>query len=210
MDELKENDPLTITSESLNSSTTTTSTWLSKLMEYDRHYSLKIYEFNGGIIFDSLILIPSILFGHYLIFIIIILFTFIFKSFLYPLLSLIIGILTFIIKNMTRKKRPNTIETTYLINYNCVYIDKFLDQTDYAFPSGDTAQSTLFALYLSYFKNLTYYWMVIIIIVGFSRIYNGKHYISDVIVGALLAVIITIQGCSYNIITDSVEFDNIF
>lgn len=93
-----------------------------------------------------------------------------------------------IIKNFTRIPRP------FARGISCVRVDT---ATGYAFPSGHTqmfsAWSTLFAIK---YKKL---WLSIltgtlIALVGFSRLYLGAHYPSDVVMGIILGAGISFLG----------------
>lgn len=60
----------------------------------------------------------------------------------------------------------------------------------FSFPSGHTAGAYLIASMLFYFFSLV--WIPVLIwatLVGFSRVYNGVHYPSDVLSGAILGII---------------------
>lgn len=87
---------------------------------------------------------------------------------------------TTLLKNVVKRDRPyNT--------YTGIYPDQL--ETDYAFPSGHT--STAFATATS-LALTTKKWYVTVPAfawsagVGYSRIYMGQHYPSDVIMGALV------------------------
>jgi undecaprenyl-diphosphatase len=87
---------------------------------------------------------------------------------------------TTLLKNVVKRDRPyNT--------YTGIYPDQL--ETDYAFPSGHT--STAFATATS-IALTTKKWYVTVPAfawsagVGYSRIYMGQHYPSDVIMGALV------------------------
>ncbi len=87
---------------------------------------------------------------------------------------------TTLLKNVVKRDRPyNT--------YTGIYPDQL--ETDYAFPSGHT--STAFATATS-LAITTKKWYVTVPAfawsagVGYSRIYMGQHYPSDVIMGALV------------------------
>lgn len=71
--------------------------------------------------------------------------------------------------------------------------------TDFSFPSGHTAQATSFFVALALVasrslptKTAVLVWLacgLVIVIVGYSRIYLKVHYISDVIAGAALGIV---------------------
>ena len=83
------------------------------------------------------------------------------------------------IKLYTTRRRPYQ---RYKIIENLVEpIDKF------SFPSGHTAAATVAAMVFSYaFSWIIPVAVLVVILIGFSRIYLGVHYLSDVIIGFLL------------------------
>lgn len=77
--------------------------------------------------------------------------------------------------------------------------------TGYSFPSGHTQNFATWSTVLS--LNVKKIWCGIltgafIILIAFSRIFLGVHYLSDVIVGAILGVLLAIIG---NIIFDKIK-----
>jgi len=88
----------------------------------------------------------------------------------------------FLIKHLFKRKRPFVLipEIDFLVKPP----DKF------SFPSGHTAAAFLMAFLAShFFPVVTFPAYLIASVIGFSRIYNGLHYPSDVLAGMLLGLI---------------------
>ncbi len=94
-------------------------------------------------------------------------------------------VLNFVLKNILQRPRP--------IEY------RIIDEVGYSFPSGHSMASMAFygfIIYLIYknVKNKYLKWFLITVLgiliasIGFSRIYLGVHYTSDVLAGFLLAI----------------------
>ena len=68
---------------------------------------------------------------------------------------------------------------------------------DYSFPSGHTGTSFAAAvvLFLSYPKKYSFWFLVLAFLIGFSRLYVGVHYPTDVLAGALIGTVIAV--CVY-------------
>ena len=69
--------------------------------------------------------------------------------------------------------------------------------TGYSFPSGHTQLFSTYSLSLAFY--LKKHWLIflssfLIILIGFSRLYLGAHYPSDVLTGAILGVLIAFIG----------------
>lgn len=111
------------------------------------------------------------------------------KNILYILIPVFTAVFVFIIKNIVQRLRPE-------INN--------VDISGYSFPSGHSNMAFTIAT-LSMFlilqnNNLKIYIKHILIIliyilavmIGFSRIYLTAHYFSDVLIGGIIGIIITI------------------
>ncbi|MBI5058362.1 phosphatase PAP2 family protein [candidate division KSB1 bacterium] len=103
-----------------------------------------------------------------------------------------------VIKPYVQRQRPcNVIPATRLyLDGNWQTTDKFgltTYKTSYSFPSNHAANIAGQAMYWSYFyPHLTPVFMFAAAVVGWSRIYMGLHYPSDVLVGYLLGAIIAL------------------
>ena len=108
--------------------------------------------------------------------------------------SLMIGALVtnVTLKNIVARPRPfDTIQDlTILIKY----------PTDYSFPSGHTTSwfASGTSMFLMLNKKYSYVFLMLASIMGFSRLYVGVHYPTDVLCGLMIGVFSTI--ISYNII----------
>ncbi len=86
------------------------------------------------------------------------------------------GILVYVLKILIARPRP---------------LLSLIEELDYSFPSGHaTIMFALLPVFLSSFKEYRYYWLVLALLISFSRIYLGVHYLSDVIGGIILGLIV--------------------
>ena len=93
---------------------------------------------------------------------------------------IVVSVLTQIIKFLVMRPRPYTELSSLVV---------LATENDMSFPSGHTSISTAMAYVLSKeYKN--WYFMLIPLMVGLSRLYIGVHYPSDVIGGFILGLII--------------------
>ena len=113
---------------------------------------------------------------------ILIVYIFIKKDALFPLNMALSTILNTIIKKLVRRPRPTNI---------------LVREKSFSFPSGHTMASVSFYGYIIYLlyksnykikKVLIPILIILILLIGFSRIYLGAHYLSDVITAYLISI----------------------
>ena len=93
-------------------------------------------------------------------------------------LALIIPLaITFLLKIIIHRQRP----------FEALQIENLVNVTNSSFPSGHaTASFAGIAILNTYIKKLKYLWLFLAILITFSRLYLGLHYLSDVIAGSII------------------------
>lgn len=91
-----------------------------------------------------------------------------------------------LLKNLVARTRP------YEVIEGLTYLVK--KPVDYSFPSGHTGTSfaTAVVLFLSFPKKYSFWFLVLAVLIGFSRLYVGVHYPTDVLAGAIIGTLIAV------------------
>lgn len=106
--------------------------------------------------------------------------------------SILLGsILSFLIKIIVKRPRPFQEGVIPALNTAFYFIKDNFNIWNFSFPSGDTIfVFCLLPIIWKEFKDLRYIWLIFACLVGFSRVYSGVHYMSDVFAGAVIGCLI--------------------
>ncbi|EKE15387.1 MAG: hypothetical protein ACD_12C00038G0004 [uncultured bacterium] len=122
----------------------------------------------------------------------------------YFIMSLLISALIFtLMKNLIKRPRPVSKVRSQLTptDFNRLRLILTDYPTSYSFPSGHTTISFSVAAILAFFdKKRKKYFYLIAVIIAFSRVYLGYHYLYDVLAGAFLGWLISSAVLKINII----------
>lgn len=163
-------------------------------MNIDFNVTNFIYNFHNSFL-DSLFVFITTLGDYMIIWIVITLLLFILKKLSLKKDFIFISLVYFssflvndlILKQLFQRDRP-------FMQYE-IFQPLILAPDSHSFPSGHTASSFVAATILSYyFPKYRVLFYVLAIIIGFSRIYVGVHFLSDVLVGALIGFVIAKTG----------------
>ncbi len=165
----------------------------TKLRETDRIISQYFSSHNNGWLRSALGTLTHLGSGGVWIIIYALLFIFLDDHFTQLLLTLIlaemIGLLTIIIlRYMTKRKRPS-------IHYKYYFLTPW---NRYSFPSHHTLRVFIIAVIVG--KDYPEIFPLLLIMaatVSFSRIYLSKHYLSDVLAGAFLGIMLAMASRSF-------------
>lgn len=113
---------------------------------------------------------------------------------LIPVNILLVTIINIVIKDIIKRPRPN--------------VTRLVKVSGYSFPSGHSMTSIAFYGFLIYliYKNISNKYLkwtlivllnILILLIGFSRVYLGAHYASDVITGFMIGATYLILFIKY-------------
>ena len=77
--------------------------------------------------------------------------------------------------------------------FEALDIENLLSADGWSFPSGHaTAVFSMWAMLDKEFSRLKWWWLAFAVLVAFSRLYTGVHYLTDVVAGALIGYTISL------------------
>ena len=91
-----------------------------------------------------------------------------------------------ILKNVIARERPFSDVTSEF--YSFWKAAGSLSESGYSFPSGHTTAATAFSVTLFIYKSKRYSWLFLLIpvVMGFTRVYFVVHYASDILGGFIV------------------------
>lgn len=118
------------------------------------------------------------------------------KAGMVSLTALLFGVIitNLLLKNIVARPRPFTDSNSLFYGY---WVQAgSLTESGYSFPSGHTTAAAAFgaALFLSFRKRYSWVAFSIPMIMGFSRIYFGVHYATDVLGGMIVGSVCAVRA----------------
>ena len=108
--------------------------------------------------------------------------------------SILMSITVAVMKTKIFAERPISY---FVYSFKTDYIFHYVEGVDVhhysSFPSGHTATAFTLFLLLSLFRSnkiLQIFFFILALLVGYSRLYLMQHFLSDVVVGALIGVVV--------------------
>ncbi|HIH50349.1 MAG: phosphatase PAP2 family protein [Candidatus Micrarchaeaceae archaeon] len=111
----------------------------------------------------------------------------------YVLGVVVIYVIADIIKLITMEPRPCSVSSLSWINHPAC-------EATFSFPSEHAAVLSGIPIFLSKYKVLTVLYIIWVVLVLFGRVYLGLHYLSDVITGVILSILIWYVIYTYRMI----------
>ena len=115
------------------------------------------------------------------------------------LTSYLIGfVISQMLKNLVKAPRPHLFFAKKLSGIYFVKGVVLLDAN--SFPSGHSVSAFTMALVFTYLcrnKSWGYFWLILAVLIGYSRLYLSEHFLQDVVAGSVLGVVLTAFWLTY-------------
>lgn len=114
--------------------------------------------------------------------------------------QLAVGFVAHILKRLWNESRPIHYFKENFPDINLHHVAGVRLYSFHSFPSGHTASAFALFLGLSLLtknKSLQFFYFVLALLVGFSRIYLSQHFALDVLVGSIIGVVVSIICKNY-------------
>jgi undecaprenyl-diphosphatase len=92
-----------------------------------------------------------------------------------------------LIKIIVRRQRPFQDSVTSVLSVSLYFMKNSINTWNFSFPSQHTALVfCILPILNKEFRKFRYIWLIFACLIGFSRVYFGTHYLSDVLAGAVI------------------------
>lgn len=153
---------------------------LKPVLNFDRKISEQLHDFEYRFLHSFFLSYTTLGSMHFTALLFVVLFQTGYTSILRELIIVlaISLVTTELLKSLFKRKRPDTRDKDVYILQNL------------SFPSGHSANAFATATVLTGISGLGNLPLVVASLVAFSRVYLGQHFLSDVIAGSLIGIII--------------------
>ncbi|MDE1869507.1 MAG: phosphatase PAP2 family protein [Candidatus Micrarchaeota archaeon] len=149
------------------------------------------FQYAGGIASNGLtVAMGYFAESYYVVLAAIALFLFVKKDknvFTFAAATVVLFIISDVLKTLVQEPRPCQVETLSWLNGVC--------ESGFGFPSNHATVLTGIALFVKGYRYLNVLYIIWLLIVLFGRVYLGAHYLSDVIAG--IAISLVVAGIIY-------------
>lgn len=101
--------------------------------------------------------------------------------------SILSFVISIALKIIVNRQRPFSADIVKISEFGIYMLKNSIESWNTSFPSFDTMiVFAMLPIVMKEFRRFGKYWMIFAFLVGFSRLYFGVHYLSDVIAGGVI------------------------